>query len=277
MFSGIQKNIRHLFRPGAPLRSRNKKRKQEEAIGRSHDGFTRKPRSERSSLLAPPQQPLRLAEALRRELMASTRPPCQASPHRSVPAPPAPHSAVGQHRFIISYPPFPVEHTSARCPISRTTSKGIVSGAACGVRDDNIDFHANSGSGISSIVAGNIAFARGPMTTQTHLRCEVARFQAPILRRSLWQIATSFGGFFAVCAAMYALINVSYWLMLLLSPVAAGFLVRIFIIQHDCGHRSFFRARYANDLAGVACSMLTLTPYSSWRRQHAGHHGIWNN
>ncbi len=115
------------------------------------------------------------------------------------------------------------------------------------------------------------------MTTQTHLRCEVARFQAPILRRSLWQIATSFGGFFAVCAAMYALINVSYWLMLLLSPVAAGFLVRIFIIQHDCGHRSFFRARYANDLAGVACSMLTLTPYSSWRRQHAGHHGIWNN
>lgn len=128
MFSGIQKNIRHLFRPGAPLRSRNKKRKQEEAIGRSHDGFTRKPRSERSSLLAPPQQPLRLAEALRRELMASTRPPCQASPHRSVPAPPAPHSAVGQHRFIISYPPFPVEHTSARCPISRTTSKGIVSG-----------------------------------------------------------------------------------------------------------------------------------------------------
>lgn len=88
---------------------------------------------------------------------------------------------------------------------------------------------------------------------------------------------TSFGGFFATCAAMYVLIDVSYWFSLALAPLAAGFLVRIFIIQHDCGHLSFFRGRRANDMLGFACSLLTLTPYTSWRRQHAGHHGIWND
>ncbi|MDZ7714551.1 MAG: fatty acid desaturase [Rhodovibrio sp.] len=109
------------------------------------------------------------------------------------------------------------------------------------------------------------------------LRREAAAFQGPILHRSLGQIATSFGGFFASCAAMYALLAVSYPLALLLAPVAAGFLVRIFIIQHDCGHGSFLPKRWANDALGRLCSLLTLTPYANWRRQHAGHHGIWNN
>jgi omega-6 fatty acid desaturase (delta-12 desaturase) len=95
--------------------------------------------------------------------------------------------------------------------------------------------------------------------------------------KSLLQITTSFGGFFATCAAMYAVIEVSYLVALAFAPLAAGFLVRIFIIQHDCGHRSFFRARRANDIVGMACSLLTLTPYAPWRRQHAGHHGIWND
>lgn len=109
------------------------------------------------------------------------------------------------------------------------------------------------------------------------LRREVSRFQAPILSKSLFQLATSFGGFIASCAAMYAVADMSYWLALLLAPLAAGFLVRIFIIQHDCGHLAFFRSRRANDLVGFACSLLTLTPYPSWRRQHAGHHGVWND
>jgi omega-6 fatty acid desaturase (delta-12 desaturase) len=115
------------------------------------------------------------------------------------------------------------------------------------------------------------------MTGQRSLRCEVAQFQAPILRKSVSQVTTSFGGFFATCAAMYAVIDVSTWMALALAPLAAGFLVRIFIIQHDCGHLSFFRSRRANDIIGFACSLLTLTPYASWRRQHAGHHGVWND
>jgi omega-6 fatty acid desaturase (delta-12 desaturase) len=102
-------------------------------------------------------------------------------------------------------------------------------------------------------------------------------FQAPMLTRSLSQLGTSFGGFFATCAAMYLLAAISVWVALPLSALAAGFLVRIFIIQHDCGHGSFFRSRRANDLIGRLCSLMTLTPYAFWRRQHARHHGCWNN
>ena len=98
-----------------------------------------------------------------------------------------------------------------------------------------------------------------------------------ILARSLAQLTTSFGGFFATCATMYTCFEVSAWIALPLSIVAAGFLVRIFIIQHDCGHGSFFKSRRANDLIGIVCSLMTLTPYAFWRRQHARHHGSWNN
>lgn len=115
------------------------------------------------------------------------------------------------------------------------------------------------------------------MNKQADLRQYTRSFQFPILGRSLWQATNSFGGFFATCAAIYLLRNVSTWLPIMLTPLAAGFLVRIFIIQHDCGHWSFFRGRRANDILGFLCSLLTLTPYASWRRQHAGHHGIWNN
>ena len=102
-------------------------------------------------------------------------------------------------------------------------------------------------------------------------------FQAPILARSLGQLTTSFGGFFICCGAMYLTFAMPLWVMLPLAVPAAGFLVRIFIIQHDCGHGSFFRSRRANDLIGCLCSLMTLTPYAFWRRQHARHHGSWNN
>lgn len=108
-------------------------------------------------------------------------------------------------------------------------------------------------------------------------RLSLAPFQAPALGSSLAQMATSFGGFFGACIAMYLLAGLSYWLALPLALPAAGFLVRIFIIQHDCGHGSFFRSRRANHAPGVACSLLTLAPYASWRRHHAGHHAVWNN
>ena len=109
------------------------------------------------------------------------------------------------------------------------------------------------------------------------LLSRTAPFQAPSLARSVGQLATSFGGFFATCVAMYRCLDLSIWLALPLAVLAAGFLVRIFIIQHDCGHGSFFRSRRANDLLGGLCSLLTLTPYAFWRRQHARHHGSWNN
>lgn len=109
------------------------------------------------------------------------------------------------------------------------------------------------------------------------IRRSVARFQAPNLRDSLLQIVTSVGGFLAVCAAMYVGAGYSVWIALALAPLAAGFLVRTFIIQHDCGHGAFFRSARWNNVVGAVCSLITLAPYPSWRRQHAGHHGIWNN
>jgi len=105
----------------------------------------------------------------------------------------------------------------------------------------------------------------------------IAEFQHPILRRSLGQLTTSFGGFLATCAAMYLCLTISLLITLPLSVLAAGFLVRIFIIQHDCGHGAFFRSQRANDVLGSLCSLMTLTPYAFWRRQHARHHGSWNN
>jgi omega-6 fatty acid desaturase (delta-12 desaturase) len=76
---------------------------------------------------------------------------------------------------------------------------------------------------------------------------------------------------------MYWSLRLSYALTLLLAIPAGALLVRVFIVQHDCGHGSFFASRRANDLLGMVCSMITFTPYENWRRQHAGHHANWNN
>jgi omega-6 fatty acid desaturase (delta-12 desaturase) len=72
---------------------------------------------------------------------------------------------------------------------------------------------------------------------------------------------------------MYHALSISYWLMLPIALLAAGFLARIFIIFHDCGHSSFFKSRSANNAVGAVAGLLNLTPYRHWRWQHALHHG----
>jgi len=109
------------------------------------------------------------------------------------------------------------------------------------------------------------------------LRRATQVYEGAVLRRSLWQMANSFLPFLATCALMYWSLAWSYAVTAALAFVAAGFVVRIFIIQHDCGHGSFFRSRWANDAVGILCSLFTFTPYLMWRRQHAGHHAHWNN
>jgi omega-6 fatty acid desaturase (delta-12 desaturase) len=71
---------------------------------------------------------------------------------------------------------------------------------------------------------------------------------------------------------MYFSLEVSYWVTLAMALPAAGFLARIFIIQHDCGHGSFFKSTRANDRLGFLCGILTMTPYKHWRQSHAIHH-----
>lgn len=96
-------------------------------------------------------------------------------------------------------------------------------------------------------------------------------------KRSLLQLVTTTSGFLALLLIMGAVSHDRYWLTLLLAVPAAGLLVRLFIIQHDCGHGSFFRSRAANDQLGRALSVLTLTPYWSWSQGHAAHHASTGN
>jgi omega-6 fatty acid desaturase (delta-12 desaturase) len=108
--------------------------------------------------------------------------------------------------------------------------------------------------------------------------CEtVARYKHSDRLKSGWQVVNSVLPFFGLWYLMYLSCFWSYGLTLLLAVPAAGFLVRVFIIQHDCGHHSFFRSRQANDVLGSLCGILTLTPYHFWRRTHARHHATSGN
>ena len=100
----------------------------------------------------------------------------------------------------------------------------------------------------------------------------VARYAQPNLRRSLWGIITSFGPYLLLWALMYFSLRIHYALTLLLAFVTAGFMVRIFIILHDCGHGSYFKSSRANDWVGLFSGVFAFTPFFSWRHNHAKHH-----
>jgi len=100
----------------------------------------------------------------------------------------------------------------------------------------------------------------------------VAKYQQPALRRSFWQLINTLLPYAALWYLMYLSLAVSYWLTGALALLAAGFLVRVFIIFHDCGHGSFFKSQKANDILGSLSGLLCFTPYRHWRWEHALHH-----
>lgn len=100
----------------------------------------------------------------------------------------------------------------------------------------------------------------------------VSRYAHSDLGRSLWQVADSLLPFMALWYLMVRSVPISYWLTLLLAIPTAGFMVRTFIIFHDCGHGSFFHSQKANDVLGIITGILTFTPYYRWRHDHAIHH-----
>ena len=107
---------------------------------------------------------------------------------------------------------------------------------------------------------------------------KLLRFREPSRLRSTFELIVTFGPL----AALWALMWLSYsfgfwWLTLLLALPAAAFLVRLFMIQHDCGHGAFFRHRLTNDWIGRVIGVLTFTPYDFWRRTHAIHHATSGN
>jgi omega-6 fatty acid desaturase (delta-12 desaturase) len=100
----------------------------------------------------------------------------------------------------------------------------------------------------------------------------VAKYQTPNLRRSLWQMANTHIPYIIVWIIMIQTLKISYWLTLPFIFLAAGLLVRNFIIFHDCGHNSFFASRRANDIVGFITGVMSFTPYFAWRHLHALHH-----
>ena len=109
-------------------------------------------------------------------------------------------------------------------------------------------------------------------TSATHWKRIVARYQRPSTGRALWQLANTFLPYGALWYLMYLSLSISVWLTIPLALLAGGFLVRIFIIFHDCGHGSFFKSRSANDLLGIITGVFCFASYYHWRWEHAVHH-----
>jgi omega-6 fatty acid desaturase (delta-12 desaturase) len=101
---------------------------------------------------------------------------------------------------------------------------------------------------------------------------DLQAFRDPVPIRSGWELAITLVPFMALFALIAIAVKAGYWLALAATPLAGLFLLRLFIIQHDCGHGAFLRNRTSNDWIGRALGVLTLTPYDCWRRSHALHH-----
>lgn len=97
-------------------------------------------------------------------------------------------------------------------------------------------------------------------------------YRGPDTRQSVIQLCVTSAGFLLCWYVALRGLEVGYWLTVLLAVPAAGFLMRLFMIQHDCGHGSFFYSRAARDWVGRAIGFVMLTPYDYWKRTHAHHH-----
>jgi acyl-lipid omega-6 desaturase (Delta-12 desaturase) len=100
----------------------------------------------------------------------------------------------------------------------------------------------------------------------------VSKYAYPETWRSVWQVANSVIPFLLMWYVMYRSMEIGYWLTLILAVPTAGFMVRCFIIFHDCCHGSFFKTIKANDRLGLVLGVLVLTPFYQWKHSHAIHH-----
>jgi len=103
---------------------------------------------------------------------------------------------------------------------------------------------------------------------------DVIKYQQPDLGKAIWQLVNTFVPYAILWALMIYTVQlgVPYWITLALAVVTAGFVVRIFIFFHDCGHGSFFASRRANTILGYITGILTFAPYEDWRHNHGIHH-----
>ncbi len=108
---------------------------------------------------------------------------------------------------------------------------------------------------------------------RAHWRDAVVRFERPSWRAALGDLVTSIGAYVAITVLMYATLGVSVWLTLALAIPAAGFLLRTFIVFHDCAHGSFLPSKAANRWVGRISGLFVFQPFANWRHNHAVHHG----
>lgn len=104
------------------------------------------------------------------------------------------------------------------------------------------------------------------------LRQAMAPYAHPVLWKSLWQVVNTFVPLALCWALAYASLEVSYALTLALALICAGLIVRLTLLQHDCGHYAFFKSRWANEWLMRVISLVNLAPMGFWTRQHAYHH-----
>ncbi|HRP07737.1 MAG TPA: fatty acid desaturase [Gemmatimonadales bacterium] len=100
----------------------------------------------------------------------------------------------------------------------------------------------------------------------------LAPYRHSITWKSTWQLSTTVLLFVAAWMTMKWSLGTGYWLTLLLAVPTALLVVRLFMLQHDCGHGSFFRSKRANTITGSILGVITLVPYTYWRKTHAIHH-----
>ncbi|HEY5982323.1 MAG TPA: fatty acid desaturase [Anaerolineales bacterium] len=100
----------------------------------------------------------------------------------------------------------------------------------------------------------------------------VAAYARPDLRKAIWQAANTLIPYFVLFYLALRSVEISLWITVPLCILASGFLVRAFIIFHDCGHGSFFKSQKANDWMGIVTGLLTFTAYQRWKHEHAIHH-----
>lgn len=104
-----------------------------------------------------------------------------------------------------------------------------------------------------------------------------AKYSTPEMRKSLWQIFNTFIPYVGLWALMIYSLGISYWITALFAILAAGLLVRLFIIFHDCGHGSYFKSEKANTAVGIFFGILAFTPYYKWHKMHMEHHATVGN
>ena len=128
---------------------------------------------------------------------------------------------------------------------------------------------------MKDIIVGEVASVE-PKSGQDWVRT-LAGYREPSPLRSWFELAVTIGPFVMLWALAWWSLSYSYWLAFGISTINGAFLLRLFCIQHDCGHGAFFNSRTLSDWTGRVLGVLTLTPYDVWRRTHSIHHGASGN